>query len=39
VKTGGESKMPLKKGFCLAENVENLLFREFHGDQTLRVRE
>lgn len=39
VKAGGESEMPLKKGFCLAENVEDLLFRKFHGDWRLKVRE
>jgi hypothetical protein len=32
VKAGRESEMPLEKGLCLTENVENLFFREFHGD-------
>jgi hypothetical protein len=39
VKAGRESKMSLEKGFCLAENVEDLLFRKFHGDRRLKVRE
>ena len=39
VKTGCESEMPLEKGFCLAENFEDLFFREFHGDGRLTVGE
>ena len=31
VETGGELKMPFKKGFRLAKNIEDLLFWEFHG--------
>ena len=39
VKAGCESEMPFEKGFCLAKNVEDLLFRKFHGDWKLKVRE
>ena len=32
VETRSELKMPLEKGFSLTEDIENLLFWEFHGD-------
>jgi hypothetical protein len=31
VETRSELEMSFEKGVCLAENIENLLFGEFHG--------